>query len=118
MKTGPRVGDRADCARCHGPNPMMLTGLCSKCERTADLQAIAPPLQTLGREAYVRLQETFYEAMNHLSPGQGEAVALELEGFLNRWNQMSKSERDEALLCFIHDAALRDFNERHDEENT
>ncbi len=118
MKTGPRVGDRTDCARCHGPNPMMFTGLCSKCERTADLQAIAPPLRTLGREAYVRLQEAFYEAMNHLSPGQGEAVALELEEFLQRWNLMGDSARAEVLLTFAHEEALRDFNERHDKEDT
>lgn len=73
-------------------------------------------MRGLGRETYDCVVEAFYVAMNNLSQGQGEAVALELEGFLNRWNRMSRRERDDALAEARSEKALRDFNERHDKE--
>ena len=73
-------------------------------------------MRGLGREAYNDLVEAFYVAMSNLSRGQGEAVALELGGFLNRWNHMGDSARSEVLLTRSHEEALREFNERHDKE--
>ena len=75
-------------------------------------------MRGLGREAYNDLVEAFYVAMSNLSRGQGEAVALELEEFLQRCNLMGDSARAEVLLTFAHEEALRDFNERHDKEDT
>lgn len=73
-------------------------------------------MRGLGLETYDCMVKAFYVAMNDLSPGQGGAVALELEEFLRRWNQMGESERAEVLLVFAHENALSEFHERHDKE--